>query len=944
MNSVHSADAAVGHQKELAPLLSPIHGSLSVNSASINGPGGYHTAELGAKEDDTSEVSRNQLGTINGVYIPCLLNILGAVLFMRVGYVVGYAGYLGAIALFGFSNLVAVLTAISFSAIVTNGKMGGGGVYYMISRSMGPAFGGATGLLFYLCYVINSAFNATAMVQDLISTFFKNAPSIYFTYFYHGTLFFLLMVALAGADAFARLNMLLFIALIVSALVALFSLVFGHSHVVDTLPANGTSSCHHQDPAHFPMRETEVNFYAPNSHTFHDNLFADFTDKNNQVVVLALVYTTTCGIMVGANLSGDLKDPGKSLPRGTLLAMLTSFSTYMLYATVLAACFPREILQCEFLVLQKAAISPYVVVAGVAMATLSTSLGAMFGASRILQAIARDNIVPLSYFGKGTKKGDEPLRAVCITWALVNAFGYIGGGSMESIAQILTDFFLTACAFVNLSQMLLSLSNAPNYRPSFQYATWWSSGLGFVLAISLMWYLNWFHALCTCIAWIVIFVYITVTCEEKPWGNVHQAILYRAIVYKLRDLVVGRTHAKFWRSSVLLLAQDADYPLLQLCKKLTYEGLFMVGTSHIDDDGITLRPVIDQESIVSEAPAIVEPAFLASKMLPHQTSDAAVIKASWLWLLDQLNLGAFVQVGIGKTRLEVFRTLISCAGLGALVPNTVALPYQEFKSRPPPDFILRVNRQLSINCKVDKAGIHRCCKRGKTCAVCNFRPAHNSTLGEMTALEYTQLLLSILEQEMNILVVRNSGELDGMFGSINTWAAARQVSFVDVWILGTWDWATLEERVALLLQHAHLAQQAFVGRCKLRIIQFAHCMFPEELTVLRNNLKDLAEATRINMPELLVVEASSSPPLGPMPMDMDSALPTLEYNRALNDAMRSHSQDTTLAFVSLPALPENLTAASADVYMGCLNILTSGLPPMVLIAKGERGSVISTHI
>lgn len=120
-----------------------------------------------------------------------------------------------------------------------------------------------------------------------------------------------------------------------------------------------------------------------------------------QVVVLALVYTTTCGIMVGANLSGDLKDPGKSLPKGTLLAMFTSFSTYMLYATVLAACFPREVLQCEFLVLQKAAVSPYVVVTGVAMATLSTSLGAMFGASRILQAIARDNIVPLSYFGKG---------------------------------------------------------------------------------------------------------------------------------------------------------------------------------------------------------------------------------------------------------------------------------------------------------------------------------------------------------------------------------------------------------------------------------------------------------------------------------------------------------------------------------------------------------------
>lgn len=90
---------------------------------------------------------------------------------MRVGYAVGYAGYLGTLAIFAFCNLVAILTALSFSAICTNGTMGGGGVYYMISRSMGPAFGGATGLLFYTCYCINSAFNAVAMCEDIYNTF-----------------------------------------------------------------------------------------------------------------------------------------------------------------------------------------------------------------------------------------------------------------------------------------------------------------------------------------------------------------------------------------------------------------------------------------------------------------------------------------------------------------------------------------------------------------------------------------------------------------------------------------------------------------------------------------------------------------------------------------------------------------------------------------------------
>lgn len=109
------------------------------------------------------------------------------------------------------------------------------------------------------------------------------------------TIIFRCIRRIAGADAFARLNMLLFIALIISALVALFSLVFGHSHEVDTLPANGTSSCHYKDPAQFPMHETDINFYAPNAHTFHENLFSDFTEKNNQVrtIVRSITYISS---------------------------------------------------------------------------------------------------------------------------------------------------------------------------------------------------------------------------------------------------------------------------------------------------------------------------------------------------------------------------------------------------------------------------------------------------------------------------------------------------------------------------------------------------------------------------------------------------------------------------------------------------------------------------
>ena len=125
---------------------------------------------------------------------------------------------------------------------------------------------------------------------------------------------------------------------------------------------------------------------------------------------------------------------------------------------------------------------------GIAMATLSTSLGALFGASRILQAIARDDIFPLSFFKKGSIKGDEPQRAVILTFLLSQAFVYLPtGASVNAIGGVLTDFFLTAYAMVCLAQVLLCVSQAPNYRPTFKYAPWWMSLFGFVLCYVLMW-------------------------------------------------------------------------------------------------------------------------------------------------------------------------------------------------------------------------------------------------------------------------------------------------------------------------------------------------------------------------------------------------------------------------------------------------------------------------
>lgn len=223
---------------------------------------------------------RNQLGTVNGVYVPCLLNILGAVLFLRIGYAVGYAGVVFTLLIFATSFGTTVLTALSFSSIVTNGKMKGGGPYYMISRSIGPAFGGATGLMFYLCYVFNCAFNATAFVEDIGHTIREHSgvgaakawgasdgdTGWAFPIVYHSTLLALGGIAYKGAGAFAKVNTFLFLFLAVAILSTFFSLLtessnhgagkaIGSGKPIDCTPIDGGDAyyAHHKVHLHFPL-------------------------------------------------------------------------------------------------------------------------------------------------------------------------------------------------------------------------------------------------------------------------------------------------------------------------------------------------------------------------------------------------------------------------------------------------------------------------------------------------------------------------------------------------------------------------------------------------------------------------------------------------------------------------------------------------------------------
>lgn len=203
--------------------------------------------------------------------------------------------------------------------------------------------------------------------------------------------------------------------------------------------------------------------------------------------------------------------------------------------------------------------------------------------------------------------------------------------------------------------------------------------------------------------------------------------------------------------------------------------------------------------------------------------------------------------------------------------------------------------------------------------------------------------------ERNIMVVRNSAGLDPVFHRMKRGGGKLldvvDKTLIDVWIVGDWDWNTMESSIGALVQHAHLLVESFGKRFKMRIIQHVQYSNAEEQVVLQQKLKDLVLATRIADPEILVIPPRVLPPRGAVAAGMDAAGPALAYARAVNELMRDISRrETALTFIELPEMPSDITTESAETYMACLNALTAGLPPLALLRKGERGSIISLDI
>jgi potassium/chloride transporter 9 len=340
-------------------------------------------------------------------------------------------------------------------------------------------------------------------------------------------------------------------------------------------------------------------------------------------------------------MSGDLKHPSKAIPKGTLYGLGLTFVLYTVVIIAMAASIGRESLYNNTNVIQLTNISGVVILLGEYATALFSVLMGVIGSAKLLQALARDHLVPgLSIFGQGTKAKDEPIYAILFTYILAQLTMF---ADINQIASFITMTYLMTFLVTNLACFLLKIGSAPNFRPSFHFFNWQTAAVGTVVCGASMFFVDGFYA-SGCVALLLaVFILIHYTTPPKPWGDVSQGLIYHQVrKYLLR---LRQEHVKFWRPQILLLVNDPrrQYKLIQFCNSLKKGGLFVLGHVIVSEDfGQAVPEARRQQSL-------------------------------WLKYIDFSKIKAFVNVAVSPAIEWGARNLVLNAGLGGMRPNIVVL-------------------------------------------------------------------------------------------------------------------------------------------------------------------------------------------------------------------------------------------------------------------------------
>jgi len=555
------------------------------------------------------------LGTFGGVFTPSILTILGLVLFLRVSYVVGSVGLVQALVILVLATSVSVLTSISLAVVATNMRVGGGGEYYLISRTLGVEFGGAIGIVLYLAISVSIAFYAIGFAEAAVVATGTDSP-VWIRLVAAAIVVVLALIGFVGADLATRLQYFVMVLLVI----ALGSFLLGAVGDFD-----GTQ-----------FRENLNG--GPGGVGFWE--------------AFAIFFPAVTGFSQGVAMSGDLKDPGRSITRGTFAAVGLSTVIYLGVIILLAgATSAQALVDDTTTIMGDLSLAGWTMLAGVLAATLSSALASTLGAPRVLQRLGEDRILPrLETFAVGAGAANNPRRALAVS--VVIALATVAAGDLNVIAPIISMFFLASYGMINYATYFEFRAGSTSFRPRFRWGDHRASLAGTLLCSGTIIAINPFAGTLAAVVLLALYTYLRNRDVPDRWVDSSGAHHYTRARSHLRALADEPTTSRDWRPCILaFVPRDPDNRRRMIMVASWLEG---------DSGYLTAVRLLDGAG-------------------PQNRRQSREIQADLASELSAVAPGAFARVLAVTDGEAGVQTLIQAHGIGRIRPNLTVFGVRDLR-------------------------------------------------------------------------------------------------------------------------------------------------------------------------------------------------------------------------------------------------------------------------
>lgn len=453
--------------------------------------------------------TRKRFGTFDGVFTPTILTIIGVIMYLRLGWVVGNTGLLGAFLIIFLAHVATLTTGLAMSSMTTNVKIGDGGFYSLISRSLGLEVGGAIGISLYISQALSAALYIIGFTEVWISIFPNHPPA------------FVSSIVLLGIMVLSFIST---------------KVVMKFQYVII-----------------FFILLSLISFFLGGKSGGHDPFLWNGGGEASFWIVFAVFFPAVTGISAGAAMSGELINPRKNIPLGMLTAIGIGFLIYVATAFWLNTHATPQQLVSNNLIMSEIARWKWAIAAGIMGATLSSALGSILGAPRILAALGQDKVVPFSSLWEKRSKTGEPRNSLVLTAIIVE--GSILMGDINSIAPLITMFFLITYGMINLAVFIEKTVGITSFRPSFKVPVL-VSFIGGIWCFVIMFLIN---SLFAFISFFIIVLFYIIQVKRglhAPWGDIRSALFNAISEWAAKTSLKMPQTAKNWKPNLMIPVED----------------------------------------------------------------------------------------------------------------------------------------------------------------------------------------------------------------------------------------------------------------------------------------------------------------------------------------------------------------------------------------------------